>query len=55
MKTEWRAEGRDILSGSVGFEGQLVRIQAGWDVVVDELGNQFFKAPHQKGVSAGGQ
>lgn len=41
--------GDGILCGSVGSKSKLVRVQAGWDVVLDVLENQFLKALHQNG------
>ncbi len=36
-------------SGPVGSECTLVRVQAGWDVVIDVVKNQFLKTLNQNG------
>ena len=39
--------GHGVLCESVGFESILVRVQAGRDVILDMMENQFLKGPHQ--------
>ena len=43
------ASGDGVLSGSVGSDCKLVRVQTNWDVVLYVVVNQFLKALHQNG------